>query len=54
MTEENLGGHDEAVVKKQKKKSRGDDSDVVLNINSIMDIMTILLVFLMAFGPIVC
>ena len=47
MTEENLGGHDEAVVKKQKKKSRGDDSDVVLNINSIMDIMTILLVFLM-------
>jgi len=47
MTEENLGGHDEVVVKKKKKKSRGDDSEVVLNINSIMDIMTILLVFLM-------
>jgi biopolymer transport protein ExbD len=47
MAEDNVNGQETAVLKKQKKKIRGGDSDVVLNINSIMDIMTILLVFLM-------
>jgi biopolymer transport protein ExbD len=47
MTEDNVNGQQDAVPKKQRKKSRSGDSDVVLNINSIMDIMTILLVFLM-------
>jgi hypothetical protein len=37
----------DAPPKKVRKKSRESGSDVVLNINSIMDIMTILLVFLM-------
>jgi biopolymer transport protein ExbD len=47
MAEDNVNGQETAVLKKQKKKIRGGDSEVVLNINSIMDIMTILLVFLM-------
>ena len=38
------GPGDEEVVKKARKKSRKDGDDVGLNINSMMDIMTILLV----------
>ena len=48
MTDENLSGpNGDDTPKKARKKSRVAGSDVVLNINSIMDIMTILLVFLM-------
>ena len=48
MVELNKGnGGPEEVVKKERKRSRKGGSDVGLNINSMMDIMTILLVFLL-------
>ena len=41
------GPGEEEMVKKARKKARKDGGDVGLNINSMMDIMTILLVFLL-------
>ena len=48
MVELNKGnGGPEEVVKKERKRSRKGGSDVGLNINSMMDMITILLVFLL-------